>query len=246
MIKCVTAAALLSLVTACATARQTLPELVSDRPDATESAVSIPPGHVQVETGYTLTRSAGVNVHTLGEVLARIGLGPGTELRVELSSVAIVASTEVPTRSGLDDASVGAKVELPSTRLFPETALLVMTAVPTGSSGFGEGGWRPTLLLASGWSMGQGMDGGVNAGWTRSAAGGEAVGSAAVGVELAHRWGGFVETFGSMERGGARRGFVNGGFTFALTRDLQWDVRLGTELGGAGERFFGGGLVTRW
>lgn len=238
--------ALVIVSAGCATVRQPLPDLVSDRPDATESAVAIPAGHIQIETGYTFTRQGTDHAHTVGEVLARIGLFAGVELRLDLSSVAIDAPADRPARSGVNDPAIGAKVELPATRLFPETALLFMTGVPIGTSGFGEGAWRPVLLVASAWSLGSGVDGGVNLGWSSNEGNGEAIGSAAVGFGLAPRWGAFVETFGSIDSGNARRGFLNGGVTYELTHNLQFDVRIGSELGGQAERFIGAGIVARW
>ena len=35
-----------------ATSRRQAPELITDRPDKTESAVTVPPGYVQLETGW--------------------------------------------------------------------------------------------------------------------------------------------------------------------------------------------------
>jgi hypothetical protein len=234
-----------ALAAACATASAPLPDLVTDRPDATESALSVPAGHVQLEMGYTFTRLETAHLHTVGEVLARIGLNEWTELRLEVSSLAIEASTGGRLRSGFEDPSVGVKVELPSTRLFPETALMAWTSLPMGSSGFG-GEWRPALLAASAWPLRRGVDAGINAGWASTETGGEVLGSAALGFSLLPDWGGFAEVFGSTGPGGERRGFVDGGLTYGLTPDLQLDARVGTELGGASEAFVGTGLVVRW
>lgn len=53
------------------------PELVTDRPDQTESSAVVPPGYVQVETGWSLSRNqeGGIrtNTHAFPGTLFRIG-----------------------------------------------------------------------------------------------------------------------------------------------------------------------------
>ncbi|HKY61551.1 MAG TPA: transporter, partial [Gemmatimonadota bacterium] len=80
--------------------------LVTDRPDFTESAVTVPRGDVQLESGYTFTRSDEEDEHSLGEVLARIGLVERLEARIGFGSHAwITAAGNDP--SGFEDPSVG-------------------------------------------------------------------------------------------------------------------------------------------
>src|SRR5688500_373298 len=59
--------------------------LVTDRPDFTESAVTVP-GGVQVEAGATYAGEAGADGTTVGEVLVRAALTPRAELRVGVPS----------------------------------------------------------------------------------------------------------------------------------------------------------------
>ncbi len=62
------------------------PELVTDRPDQTESSALVPPGYVQVETGWSLSRNqeGGIrtNTHTFPGTLFRIGALDRMELRL--------------------------------------------------------------------------------------------------------------------------------------------------------------------
>ncbi|MGH7563856.1 MAG: hypothetical protein ACREK5_05485, partial [Gemmatimonadota bacterium] len=53
---------------------QIVAPLVTDRPDFTESALTVPRGDPQLESGYTLTRADDADEHALGEVLLRIGV----------------------------------------------------------------------------------------------------------------------------------------------------------------------------
>ena len=51
------------------------PDLVTDRPDQTESATVVPRGLIQVETGYLFARDSNVDGYEVPGTLFRIGLG---------------------------------------------------------------------------------------------------------------------------------------------------------------------------
>ena len=60
----------------------TAQDLVTDRPDFTESAVTITPGRVQVEAGASVAEADGTEALAVGELLVRIGLTERWELRL--------------------------------------------------------------------------------------------------------------------------------------------------------------------
>lgn len=95
--------------------------LTSDRPDMTESAFSIDPGHVQLETdmvSYTLEREPGLRTHRLavGTTNIRIGLLPRVDFQVVLTPYAHVRTVprgqEPHTNDGFEDVVLRTKVNL--------------------------------------------------------------------------------------------------------------------------------------
>ena len=60
--------------------------MVTDRPDATESAVTVGVGVFQLESGYTFDKADGVRIHSLGEILLRVGVADILELRFGINS----------------------------------------------------------------------------------------------------------------------------------------------------------------
>ena len=56
-------------------ARAQSPDMVTDRPDQTESAAVVPRGLLQVETGYLFARDGDVDGYAVPGTLFRIGLG---------------------------------------------------------------------------------------------------------------------------------------------------------------------------
>lgn len=70
--------------------------LVTDRPDFTESAETIAPGHLQIESGITRSREDATETDSVGEILLRVGLTPNLELRAGFNSYLYLAKS--PTR----------------------------------------------------------------------------------------------------------------------------------------------------
>lgn len=227
------------------------PELVTDRPDRTESATVVPRGLLQVETGYLFARDAGVDSFAAPGTLFRIGLGGRTELRLGHAGVAGADG-----RRGAGDSEVGAKVNLipRADGWRPELALLGGLSLPTGDHGFSSDGADPSFLAAFAHDLARRVSLGYNAGaaWESSPdqphRDALVVYSLALGVDLTDRLGAFLELFGDRQVTGAvaSSASVDGGLTLLLTDVLQWDISVGRRLRGpADDLFFGTGLSFR-
>lgn len=225
--------------------------LVGDRPDFTESAITVTAGRVQVEAGATHTDSGPVESLELGEVLVRIGLTPKLELRVGLPSYARVDDPGVGDPSGFVDSSLGVKIALSAARGWT-TALLVGTSLPTGSTELGERHAQPGVVLAAERDLTESISLGTNLGYAYSSDGGvqfgEAFASVAVGVPLGESAGAFFELFGTVpsSSGGPETYFFDSGITRGLGPNFQLDLRVGAGLNSAADDFFvGAGLIWR-
>ena len=227
------------------------PELVTDRPDQTESATVVPRGLWQLETGYLFARDGGVDRHAAPGTLLRVGLGGRTELRVGHAGIMGREG-----RRGAGDSELGAKINLiPSADgWWPELALLGAVSLPTGDHAFSSDGADPSFLLAFAHELLPRLSLGYNAGaaWESEAGrpGRDAriVYSLALGVGLTDRLGTFLEIFGDRQVTGAvaTSASVDGGLTFLLTDVLQLDVSVGRGLRGpADDLFIGTGLSLR-
>ena len=87
-----------------AAARQDAP-LVTDRPDFTESALTVPRGSVQLETGLTVERASGTGTVSGPEALVR--WSPASKLELRLAAPNYVTGEFV---DGLGDVGVGVKI----------------------------------------------------------------------------------------------------------------------------------------
>lgn len=259
-VRVVAAAALAAALTTCPLAARDLsglPEpVVGDRPDFTESTETIPPGHVQLESGYTLARGGGEDGHGLGELLLRLGAGEIWELRLGFGSYAWTDGPG-PGASGVEDANLGAKLRLlePETGgAAPAVSLIVGTGVPTGGREVGAEEWQPEAKLLFAWGLTDRAGLSSNLNYTRASGDDgrfdQLSGSLSLGWALTERAGAYLEYFAfDREReDGPAAHYVDAGLTWSIWKDLQLDVRAGAGLNGGAETdsFAGLGAVVRW
>jgi hypothetical protein len=225
--------------------------LVGDRPDFTESAVTVAPGRTQVEAGATHTEADRTESQEFAEVLLRIGLGERIELRVGLNSYARVEEPGGRDLTGFVDTSLGAKIALGEAAGWT-TAVLFGTTLPTGSTEFREPHPQPDVVLAAERDLTGSVSLGTNFGYAYASADGvqfgEAFASAALGVGLSETTGAFFEFFGFVRASAGRPEtyFLDAGITKGLGPDFQLDLRVGTGLNSAADDLFvGAGLIWR-
>ena len=233
--------------------------LATDRPDFTETSSTVGWGHWQLEAGYTYVHDNDGGTrrvsHSFPETLLRIGIfAEWFELRLgwnyaeERSTVGHI--TQV--LSGSEDMYLGAKLALTEQRgWLPEMALTPQMTVPTGGAAFTAGdvlpgiNWLYSWELCDDWSLGgstqanRAFDENTNA-YTEIAQ------SLTISRSLNEWLGGYVEWYGFFP-GGATDGvtgvehYFNGGFTFPVNPNLQFDVRAGWGLNERSDDFFAGG-----
>jgi hypothetical protein len=229
-----------------AVVRTDVPEIVTDRPDFTESSEVIPAGWLQLESGVSFEGESTARAFSAPAALLRIGLGHRTELRLGAEGLLSEAVGGVR-HSGRSDMEVGAKVKLfdQATRGF-DFALLPIVSLPTGTSGFTSGGVDPTLKITWGRDLpaGFGLTGNVNASsltedGTRFHQ--EAM-SLSVGHDLFFGFGGYAEVYGftKMSATDGAGVTVNGGVSRLLGRHVQFDVEAGRGLTSASPDWFVG------
>ena len=218
------ALASLCLVAGPATAQ----DLVTDRPDFTESAVAVPLGSVQIETGGTLTVEGDANVFSGPEALVRWSFIPGLEVRLGApDGVATRAGGE--TLDGFTDASLGLKAELATVGGW-DLAAIVEASVPLGDEAFGSTVVSPLAILIAGRDIGAvSLGTQAEARWNREADTAEFAATAVVGTEIVPGLGVFGELAGSLVDDEV--GLLgHGGLTYLVAPLVQLDLHAGVGL----------------
>jgi hypothetical protein len=134
-------------------------EIVTDRPDITESSVVVPPGTLQIENGVTWTRDHRKSTVDFPESLLRLGVASRTEFRLELPNyLTALGGRDNP--SGLSDISAGVKRQLGPLPGAVDLAVIAGVTFPTGGRSIGSHGFDPFIKfpwsreLRAGWSVG--------------------------------------------------------------------------------------------
>jgi len=247
--KAVVPGAAAASATAAAPARSELGELVTDRPDITESSNVVGRGVWQIESGVGFERDgegdAGERSLAAPMALARIGLSQRLELRIGadgyVSSQAVAGG--VPRSSGLSDLTLGVKYVLAEDARGFGVSVIPFVSVPSGSAAFSSGGYDPTIKLT--WARdlphGFGLSGNFNySSVTEGERFNQGEAMASLGHDLGGGWAGFWELYGAtaLERDGSAAWLVDTGITHPLGGNAQFDVSVGRGLNRAAPNWF--------
>ena len=230
-----------------------IPEMVTDRPDQSESANIVVPGWLQVETGFTLGMDDmdGLETTNLGlaTTLFRFGVFEAMELRFGFAYSKITSKYNDMENdiSGLSDTELGFKVKITEgDDLIPEIAVLVSTALPHGEEAlvpeYAEPGFRFSFekglneTLSTCANLGMAWEGGIPS----------YIYSCALGIGLTDKLGAFVELYGDAASDFKPNHQFDCGFTYSLMDNLQFDIAGGYALSEITEDMFvGAGLAFR-
>ena len=134
---------------------------ITDRPDVHPKQPTVGKNVIQLETGYTFTRSReqGVTVynHTYPEASLRFGvLADWLEGRIgqNFASTATAGPNPSASQTGADDLLLGVKLGLMKQKeCLPETAVILQMTVPTGSSFLTRNEVLPGIIAIFGWDV---------------------------------------------------------------------------------------------
>ena len=228
---------------------QSSQEIVTDRPDITESSIVVPPGTLQGENGVTWTGDHGRRTLDLSESLFRLGVWSRTEFRIELPNY-LGSLGGRGNASGFADMSVGAKYQIGPLPGAIDLAVIAGVSFPTGSRGISSHGFDPFVKfpwsreLKAGWSVG-GMQslffstdrGGRNVTWEPTFY---------LEREITKHSDAFAEYAADYPHSGDARQLIHLGAAYRFTEKQQIDIHFGFGLSHATpEHFFAAGYSFR-
>jgi len=209
--------------------------IITDRPDQTESSSAIGKGDIQIETGILLGFSGEEGSLSERQILApttlfRLGVVKGLELRVvnQFESVRVNGTTV----DGISDWEVGVKVQLlQNENVNTEIALLSHLVVPTGSSGLSNEDFGTVNKLCLSHEINEQLGLGYNLGYNYFGTGkGDLTYSLALGISLSDKAGVYIEPYGELAEFDDFSLNVDAGVTYFLKENLQADLSFGTGI----------------
>jgi hypothetical protein len=222
-------------------------ELVGDRPDLTESALTVGHLRVQLETGFAWERfkQAGIEENNFfNPTLLRFGFGRDFELRLETASFSYTDSETGLgefSHSGFSPVSIGMKYTFANGAAegLPTMGILLMTELPSGTDVFQTEDLATALKLIAEFDLTPSMGFATNVGFENSY---DDLGenyynlliTGSLGIDLSDRTGAFFElAANSKEWSGGEESLVfDAGVTYLVTDGFQVDMALGTGLKG--------------
>ncbi|MCE5272556.1 transporter [bacterium] len=212
--------------------------LSSDRPDFADDVNSVPPGILQLESGYSYSHVPGEAQSTLGELMLRTGLCSRSELRLGLGSYLSDGA------SGWGDGSLDLRLRL----LRPEDTArpgafcltaLIGTSLPFGDSDLGARRLQPGVMFTSALTLSgrAALAPFVNYSYQSSPEGqySEFSGGSSFAVSLGERLTWYAECFGTAVESGYGENTVSAGsgFLWLVRNNLQFDIHGLSALNGA-------------
>lgn len=228
-----------------------LDSIATDRPDFTEASSTVGMGVTQLEMGYTFASASGAASHSWGEPLLRQGLlANWFELRFAAAPVSVFGTGS---ESGFEDIYVGLKLALTQQAgILPEVAIVPQMTVPTGGSAFSADRTLGGANLLYGWDITDEFSFGGSTQFNQSVDDAlvpydEWAQSLTVGRSLTEKLASFLEWYAlvPVDSAGVQTShYLNGGFTYVLSADVQLDIRAGKGLSDTSDDYFIGAGVS--
>ncbi len=246
MIKIFTTSIVLLGVNLVVFAQEGVPPLVTDRPDQTESSVTVPKGSLQIETGYTFENiNENYTSQTIGGTLLRYGLLRNFELRFgasyknekfEMDETIAIIGMLPPEKdfTGFSPVMIGTKINIGEENgIIPEMAILTeFTLGGTGDDVFYENNTGTKILFAFSHTLNDFLGFGYNLGLEHDGnePGANLMYSFVLGVAPIEGLGAFFEVYGSSLKNHVPDHRVDAGLTYLLTDNFQFDLSGGIGL----------------
>lgn len=238
--------------------QDSLPELITDRPDQTESSSLVPHKMIQFETGFMYenneTSDSKFRSYAYNTSLIRYGLMKNLELRLGLEYLGDVveskSNNEKNSMSGFGPLYLGFKTKIAEEKgCMPEVAFLgAMTLPSSANENYKPSNPAANMRFAFSHTLSNKFSLGYNLGaeWNGDSAIPEYFYSLALSVGLSQKFGMFIESYGLMMKDNNGEHLLDTGFTYLILPNIQIDISGGLGLNSnAIDHFISAGISIR-
>tara|TARA_R100000935_G_scaffold27623_1_gene47812 strand:+ start:888 stop:1724 length:837 start_codon:yes stop_codon:yes gene_type:complete len=228
--------------------QDSIPELITDRPDATESSVLIPKGYFQIEMGSQFSDGSVQEDLTYGTGLLRIGVLDNLEFRLGLDYTRskVKKSISMEEYHSFSPLLVGFKVGIAQEKgILPEIALLSHLYLPYTSENYNATGIELRFAFSHTLSNRSGISYNLGAGWDGVNESIQYIYTVSYGYSLTENLGWYVEIYGDIPENIKATHFLDSGFTYKLASNFQIDAYIGTAINNDPNLIMGAGFSYR-
>ncbi|MCF6279157.1 MAG: transporter [Flavobacteriaceae bacterium] len=208
-------------------------QIITDRPDQTESSSTIPKNSFQIEMGMQQSNNNSLTSFAGPSTLLRYGISDKIELRLfnQYESHKIELDGGNIKFDGLGDIEVGFKVQLfKKEDVNTEIAFLSHAIIPTAKEALTNDKVGSINKLSISHSLSEKISLGYNIGYDYAAQTNVFTYSVVLGFSLSDKIGAYIEPFGALAEGGQYEGNFDVGLTYLAKDNLQFDVAYGAGL----------------
>lgn len=210
-------------------------EIITDRPDQTESSSTILENSFQIEMGMVIQKSDDNHVTSFAgpSTLIRYGISDKIELRLfnQFESHKIKLDSGDIKTNGLGDIEVGIKVQVfKKEGVNTEVAFLSHAIIPTAKDELSNQKIGTINKLSISHSISDAIGLGYNIGYDYVGKTSALTYSVVLGFSLSDKIGAYIEPFGALAEGGQYEANFDVGLTYLAKDNLQFDVAYGTGL----------------
>ena len=235
----ITIISILLLITVIAQAQNDTPDLITDRPDQTESSITVPHKSLQIETGFVFenikTESISQKSHAYNTTLFRYGLLHNFEIRLGLEYLGDkteIINTGLETKTyGLSPLYAGFKTKIADEDgCKPEIAFLGGLILPfTAHEDYKSSYTAADIRFSFAHTLSDRLSLGYNLGaqWDGETAVPGYFYSAALGAGITEKIGFFLESYGLIYEEGDAEHMLDAGITYLALSNLQFDISAG-------------------
>jgi hypothetical protein len=207
----------------------------TDRPDQTESAVTVPKKWLQLEMGFSKqVNNPNENEFQHPTLLSKYGISKRIEFRL-ITTIQTNTDLIIPLlkkrNTGLTPVEIGAKIALwEEKKLQPKTSLIFHVGIPKfASKSFQANSLAPNFRFTMQHTITQKIGLGYNVGAEWDGVNKEAtwIYTFAPGINLSEKWYGYIEAFGFISKQNNPEHSLDGGIAYYINPNFKIDLSTG-------------------
>jgi hypothetical protein len=202
-------------------------EMNADRPDVTDSPISVVKGRLQIETGFLMQNDTDLEILDIANTLFRYGLTKSLEFRAGAGFRRVNDNDVI--NEGLAGVNVGIKVRVfRHIRKFPDAAVILSGELPVGENEFAPKKVEPKAVLALAHKLNRRLGMSYNfGGYWPDGKYLNLLASASLGIWIGGPFSAFVEAYGESPHGTVTNILLDAGIIISFARNFQLDAAIG-------------------